>query len=83
MEINGVDVENMTNDEFNSLIKKMYQSRSQELGGKRSKISIRSLSSTEDAFDKNGKYYNYLRIPLMDNMYYIGDYHILFQKKYY
>ena len=33
MEIDGINVKNMTNDEFNSLIKKLYQSRSQELGG--------------------------------------------------
>lgn len=33
MEINGVSVENMTNDEINSIIKKLYQSKTQELGG--------------------------------------------------
>ena len=34
MEINGVNVKNMSNDEINSFIKQLYQSKAQDLGGK-------------------------------------------------
>ena len=33
MKIKDVDTEIMTNDEINSLIKKLYQSKAQDLGG--------------------------------------------------
>ena len=33
MEIDGVNVENMKNDEINSIIKKLYQSKTQNSGG--------------------------------------------------
>ena len=36
MKIKDVDTENMTNDEINTLIKKLYQSKSENLGGARS-----------------------------------------------
>lgn len=68
MKIKDVDTEIMSNDEINSLIKKLYQSKAQDLGGgARSKISIQTLSSAEDAFNRNGKYYKWLNIPLYNN----------------
>ena len=58
MEIKANNTENMTNDEINTLIKKLYQSKSKDIGGQsHNKVSIRTLSSVEDAFDKNAEYY--------------------------
>ena len=70
MKIKDVDTENMTNDEINSLIKKLYQSKTQNLGGgarSHTKVNIQTLSSADVAFDKNGKYYEWLKIPLYNN----------------
>ena len=83
MEINGVNVKNMTNDEINSFIKQLYQSKTQNPwgGGQgRTKISIRTLSSADTAFDKKGKCYKYLSIPLINNMY-SGDIYIYIFKR--
>ena len=33
MKIKDADTENMTNDEINTLIKKLYQSKSKDIGG--------------------------------------------------
>ena len=33
MEIDGINVKNMTNDEINSIIKKLYHSKTQNSGG--------------------------------------------------
>ena len=77
MEINGVNVKNMTNDEINSFIKQLYKSKTQDLGGgqgrSHTRISIRTLSSAEDAFDENEKYYKFLKITLVDNCYGFGE----------
>ena len=69
MKIKDADTENMTNDEINSLIKKLYQSKSQTSrgGGGHSKVNIRTLSNADIAFDKNAEYYECLKIPLNDN----------------
>lgn len=68
MEIKANNTENMTNDEINSLIKKLYQSKSQDLGGGvHTKVNIQTLSSADIAFNKNGKYYEWLKIPLYNN----------------
>ena len=48
-------------------------------GMSRSKVSIRTLSSLEEAFDKKGKYYELLKIPLYNNMS-KGDYYTFLQK---
>ena len=81
MKIKDVDTENMTNDEINTLIKKLYQSKTQDLGGGQghNKVNIRTLSSLEEAFDKKGKYYEYLKIPLLKNMI-NTDYYTFLQK---
>lgn len=85
MEIKNVNTENMTNEEINSLIKQFKQLRQSKTqnpgGGARSKvISIRTLSSDDVAFDKNGKYYELLKIPLMDYLNAMGYYTLFFQK---
>ena len=67
MKIKDADTENMTNDEINSLIKKLYQSKSQASGGI-SKVNIRTLSNADIAFDKNGKYYELLKTSLKDQL---------------
>ena len=36
MEIKANNTENMTNDEINTLIKKLYQSKSKDIGGAKS-----------------------------------------------
>ena len=58
MEIKA-NTENMTNDEINTLIKKLYQSKTQDLGGGgngHNKESIQALSRANDDFAKKGKY---------------------------
>ena len=78
MKIKDADTENMTNDEINTLIKKLYQSKSQASGG-HSKVNIRTLSNADIAFDKNGKYYELLKTSIKDKL---GDsvYYPFFQK---
>ena len=84
MEIKANNTENMTNDEINTLIKKLYQSKSKDIGGggqSHNKVSIRTLSSVEDAFDKNAEYYEWLKIPLYNNSpLKDGSKHLFFQK---
>ena len=80
MKIKDVDTENMSNDEINSLIKKLYQSKAQTPGGNGyTKVSIQTLSSADVSFNKNGKYYEKLNIPLMNNL--IKGYYALFFQK--
>lgn len=69
MEIKDINTENMTIDEINSIIKKLYQSKSQYLGvNGHNKVNILALSSMDAAFDKNGKYYEYLKNAFMNNL---------------
>lgn len=83
MEIKDINTENMTIDEINSIIKKLYQSKSQYLGvNGHNKVNILALSSMGAAFDKNGKYYEYLKIAFMNNLDIeeIKNIYIFFQK---
>lgn len=47
-------------------------------GNDSNKVSIRTLSSLEDAFDKNEKYYEWLKNSLVNN---INDFHQIFSKE--
>ena len=81
MKIKDVDTENMSNDEINSLIKELYQSKSQTSGGGgHSKVNIRTLSNADIAFDKNGKYYELLKTSLNDKLGGSVYYYPFFQK---
>lgn len=83
MEIDGVNIENMTNDEINFSIKQLYQSKTKNIGGGncQTKVSIQALSSAEIAFNKNGKYYEWLKIPLYNNNPLLDGSKILFFQK--
>lgn len=80
--LDRTDLDTLNNEELNQLISKLYNKKaSSPGGGVHTKVSIQTLSSADIAFNKNEKYYEWLKITLFNNL--TNDdvaYVILFQK---